>query len=152
MGSFTLDDGVLPDGTRILPEGWTEYVSAPSGPQPDGEWGYGAGWWIMSGIDGIPDDAFAAQGNRGQYVVVVPSRDVVIVRRGEDPAGGSGFDIAGIHTRCAGGIAEYWLDQGRGLHPDGRLVTSITRSNHRGVFMRFPHSRRLAACRHSHSR
>ncbi len=94
LGQLYLDDGVLPDGTRILPEGWTQYVSAPSGPQPDGEWGYGAGWWIMSGFEGIPDDAFAARGNRGQYVVVIPSRDVVIVRRGEDPAGGSGFDIA----------------------------------------------------------
>ncbi|MWV28391.1 serine hydrolase domain-containing protein [Aurantiacibacter rhizosphaerae] len=94
LGQLYLNDGVLPDGTRLLPEGWVQYVSAPSGPQPDGEWGYGAGWWIMSGMDGIPDDAFAALGNRGQYVVVIPSKDVVIVRRGEDPAGGSGFDIA----------------------------------------------------------
>ncbi|MFB0611039.1 serine hydrolase domain-containing protein [Aurantiacibacter poecillastricola] len=94
LGQLHLDDGVLPDGTRILPEDWTDYVSAPSGPQPEGEWGYGAGWWIMSGFDGIPDDAFAARGNRGQYVVVIPSEGVVIVRRGEDPAGGSGFDIA----------------------------------------------------------
>ena len=94
LGQLYLDDGVLPDGTRILPEGWVDYVSTPSGPQPDGEWGYGAGWWIMSGMDGIPDDAFAARGNRGQYLVVIPSADMVIVRRGEDPAGSSGFDIA----------------------------------------------------------
>ncbi len=98
LGQLYLDDGVTPDGERILPEGWAEYVSAPSGPQPDGEWGYGAGWWIMSGFDGIPDDAFAARGNRGQYLVVIPSRNLVIVRRGEDPAGGSGFNIA-AYTR-----------------------------------------------------
>lgn len=94
LGQLHLDDGVLPDGTRILPEGWVEYISSPSGPQPNGEWGYGAGWWVMSGFEGIPDDAFAARGNRGQYVVVIRSLDMVIVRRGEDPAGGSGFDIA----------------------------------------------------------
>ena len=94
LGQLYLDDGVLPDGTRILPEGWLEYVSAPSGPQPDGPFGYGAGWWLFNKSEGVPPDTIAAMGNRGQYVVVVPSRDVVIVRRGEDPAGGSGFDIA----------------------------------------------------------
>ncbi len=94
FGQLYLDDGVLADGTRILPEGWTRYVSAPSGPQPSGQSGYGAGWWLLGGYEGVPEDAFAAQGNRGQYVVVIPSLDMVIVRRGEDPAGGSGFDIA----------------------------------------------------------
>ncbi|KEO91789.1 beta-lactamase [Erythrobacter longus] len=99
LGQLYLDDGVLPDGTRILPEGWVEYVSDPSGPQPEGtQWGYGAGWWTFrrpegNAFEGIPDDAFAARGNRGQYVVVVPSRDVVIVRRGEDMVG-TRFDIA----------------------------------------------------------
>lgn len=93
LGQLYLNDGVLPDGTRVLPEGWVEYVSTPSGPQPPGALGYGAGWWLMNNSAGVPSDAFVANGNRGQYVVVVPSRDVVIVRRGEDPAGGSGFDI-----------------------------------------------------------
>lgn len=99
LGQLYLDDGVLSDGTRILPEGWVDYVSDPSGPQPQGtQWGYGAGWWTFrrpegNAFEGIPDDAFAARGNRGQYVVVVPSRQVVIVRRGEDMVG-TRFDIA----------------------------------------------------------
>lgn len=93
LGQLYLNDGKLPDGTRILPEGWVEYVSTPSGPQPDGPFGYGAGFWLFNKSDGVPPDTFAAMGNRGQYVVIVPSRNVVIVRRGEDPVG-SRFDIA----------------------------------------------------------
>jgi CubicO group peptidase (beta-lactamase class C family) len=93
FGQLYLNDGVLPSGERVLPEDWTTYVSTPSGPQPDGAFGYGAGFWLMNRSEGVPSDTFAAFGNRGQYVVIVPSRGVVIVRRGEDPAG-SGFDIA----------------------------------------------------------
>lgn len=93
FGQLYLNDGKLPSGERILPEGWTKYVSTPSGPQPDGAFGYGAGFWLMNKSDGVPSDTFAAFGNRGQYVVIVPSRQVVIVRRGEDPPGAS-FDIA----------------------------------------------------------
>lgn len=93
LGELHLNDGVLPNGIRLLPEGWVDYVSSPSGPQPEGrDWGYGAGWWLLNNSEGIPPDTFLAAGNRGQYVVVVPSRDVVIVRRGEDPAGNR-FDI-----------------------------------------------------------
>jgi CubicO group peptidase (beta-lactamase class C family) len=93
FGQLYLNDGKLPDGTRILPEGWVNYVATPSGPQPEGPFGYGAGFWLMNKSDGVPPDTFAAFGNRGQYVVIVPSRNVVIVRRGEDPVGSS-FDIA----------------------------------------------------------
>lgn len=92
LGLLYLNDGVA-DRTRILPEGWVKYVSTPSGPQPDDEFGYGAGFWLMNKSDGVPNDTFAAFGNRGQYVVIVPSCEVVIVRRGEDPAG-TRFDIA----------------------------------------------------------
>ncbi|TWJ10356.1 serine hydrolase domain-containing protein [Altererythrobacter ishigakiensis] len=99
LGQLYLNDGVSPDGERLLPEEWRNYVSDPSGPQPEGtDWGYGAGWWTFrrpegNAFEGIPDDAFAARGNRGQYLVVVPSRNVVIVRRGEDMVG-TRFDIA----------------------------------------------------------
>ena len=94
FGELYRNDGVLPSGERVLPEGWVKYVTTPSGPQPPtGTFGYGAGFWLLNKEEGVPPDTFAAIGNRGQYVVIVPSRKVVIVRRGEDPAG-SGFDIA----------------------------------------------------------
>ena len=94
FGQLYLNDGKLRSGERILPEGWVKYVATLSGPQPtSGTFGYGAGFWLLNKEDGVPPDTFAAIGNRGQYVVIVPSRDVVIVRRGEDPVGAR-FDIA----------------------------------------------------------
>lgn len=92
FGQLYVDDGVI-DGERILPETWRTHVSTPSGPQPTGEFGYGATFWLMNRSEGIPPDTIAAFGNRGQYVVIVPGRRVVIVRRGEDPAG-SPFAVA----------------------------------------------------------
>lgn len=93
FGQLYVQDGVW-EGQRILPEDWRAFVSTPSGPQPPtGAFGYGATFWVMNRSPGVPADAFAAFGNRGQYVVIVPSRNVVIVRRGEDPAG-KAFDAA----------------------------------------------------------
>ncbi len=104
LGQLYLDDGILPNGERILPEGWLEYVSTPSGPQPEGRGiGYGAGFWLFNRSEGIPPDTIAARGNRGQYVVIVPSRDVVIVRRGEDPAG-KRFDIVSFTRDILGAL------------------------------------------------
>jgi hypothetical protein len=105
FGQLYLDDGKLPSGERILPEGWVKYVTTPSGPQPPtGTFGYGAGFWLLNKEAGVPADTFAAIGNRGQYVVIVPSRKVVIVRRGEDPAG-KGFDIAAFTRDVLAGLA-----------------------------------------------
>lgn len=92
FGMLYLNDGVW-NGQRILPEGWRTYVTTPSGPQPPGDFGYGASFWLLNRSEGVPTDTFAAFGNRGQFVVIVPSRNIVIVRRAEDPAGAR-FDIA----------------------------------------------------------
>lgn len=86
FGRLYLHDGVV-DGERILPEGWRDHVSAPSGPQPEGAQGYGATFWLMNRSEGVPADTISANGNRGQYVIIVPGRNIVIVRRGEDPTG-----------------------------------------------------------------
>jgi CubicO group peptidase (beta-lactamase class C family) len=92
FGQFWLQDGVW-QGQRLLPEGWMRYMTTPSGPQPASGPGYGATMWLFGPAQGLPQGSYAAQGNRGQYVMVIPSRRLVIVRRGEDP-GTARFDIA----------------------------------------------------------
>ncbi len=94
LGQLYLQDGIW-RGERILPEGWSDYVSTPAPAQPtnrDG-YGYGAQFWLMNNVEGVPADAYAALGNRGQSIIIVPSRDVVIVRRGFDINGGTRFDL-----------------------------------------------------------
>jgi CubicO group peptidase (beta-lactamase class C family) len=90
LGQLYLQDGVWEE-ERILPEGWADYVSTPAPSQPPrGEGpsrGYGAQFWLYEGFEGIPSGTYAALGNRGQVVMIVPERGVVIVRRGYDSAG-----------------------------------------------------------------
>lgn len=109
LGMLYLNDGLWPYGSdeaqRLLPENWREYVSTPSGPQPDREFGYGATFWLMNKTDGVPQDSFAAFGNRGQYLVIIPSRDLVIVRRGYDTPD-NGFDIAAFTRDIVEAIGE----------------------------------------------
>jgi CubicO group peptidase (beta-lactamase class C family) len=86
LGMFWLNDGVW-QGTRILPEGWMRYATTPSGPQPSRGPRYGATLWLLDNTPSLPPGSYAAIGNRGQYVIVIPSHRTVIVRRGEDPFG-----------------------------------------------------------------
>ena len=92
LGQFWLQDGVW-QGERLLPTGWMRYMTTPSGPQPATGPGYGATLWLFGPKQGLPEGSYAAQGNRGQYIMVIPSAKLVIVRRGEDP-GAARFDIA----------------------------------------------------------
>ncbi|SFR87922.1 serine hydrolase domain-containing protein [Sphingomonas jatrophae] len=92
LGLFWLQDGVWA-GKRLLPKGWVRAMTTPSGPQPASGPGYGATMWLFGPEQGLPPGSFAAQGNRGQFIMVIPSRRLVIVRRGED-SGAARFDIA----------------------------------------------------------
>jgi CubicO group peptidase (beta-lactamase class C family) len=90
FGTLYLDDGVA-GGKRILPEGWVKYSASPT---PNAWVGYGAGFWTNQGDSraanyrishGWPRDAFMAKGTIGQYVIVIPSQRLVIVRLGISP-------------------------------------------------------------------
>lgn len=95
LGILYLNNGVW-NGERILPENWTEYVSASAPAQPLNENtpGYGAQFWLYNErFPELPNDAFAARGNRGQHIMIIPSKNLVIVRRGYDPAKPGGFQL-----------------------------------------------------------
>nr|WP_157026488.1 serine hydrolase [Sphingomonas horti] len=102
LGLLWLNDGVW-QGERILPEGWVKYMTTPSGPQPEEGPGYGATMWLFGPKQGLPEGSYAAQGNRGQYIMVIPSERLVIVRRGEDPVGAR-FDIAKFSADVAAAL------------------------------------------------
>ncbi len=94
LGQLYLQDGMW-GGEQILANSWAEFVATPAPAQPDeGDFTYGGSFWLLGGIDGTPDDTYGGLGNRGQYMVIVPSRDLVIVRRGYDVAGQKRFEIA----------------------------------------------------------
>jgi len=92
IGLLYLNDGMWND-ERLLPEDWVEFVTTPAPAQPEGDsFRYGAQFWLFNHA-GVPDDAFAAMGHRGQYLVIIPSRELIIVRRGYDSSGGTRFAI-----------------------------------------------------------
>jgi CubicO group peptidase (beta-lactamase class C family) len=92
LGLLYQNDGIW-NGERILPPGWGAYVSRHGPAQPAGGYGYGATFWTFPAAAGLPADSYIAQGNRGQYLAIVPSRRIVIVRRGYDGPG-TAFDPA----------------------------------------------------------
>ncbi|MGH8444461.1 MAG: serine hydrolase domain-containing protein [Solimonas sp.] len=98
FGQFYLDDGVV-DGQRLLPQGWVAYATTPTLAT-----GYGAGWWTNRvsegeipfwgapwGLPGLPEDVYFCRGAWGQFVVVVPSRGIVVARFGLTFEGGAGM-------------------------------------------------------------
>jgi CubicO group peptidase (beta-lactamase class C family) len=86
FGLLYINDGVWL-GERILPEGWAKYVATPSPANP----AYGAQFWVYGGRSGLPADAYSPNGAAGQYAMIVPSKGVIVVRRGIDR--GPGFNI-----------------------------------------------------------
>lgn len=95
LGLLCLADGAV-EGYRFLPAGWSRFVATPAPAQPEGDGPrYGAHFWLFGPEQGLPAGSYAMMGNRGQYVMIVPERGVVIVRRGFDAVGdGESFDIA----------------------------------------------------------
>jgi len=103
FGYLYLRDGVW-EGRRVLPQGWVDFART-RGPDPETDV-YGAHWWLTAAhgagapmrsliTDTAMADAFSAQGHEGQIIVVVPSRDLVLVRLGRFDGGTEAWDALG---------------------------------------------------------
>lgn len=91
FGELYRNDGVAASGQRILPVGWTDHARtfvahddlshAPDSGVPGG-FDYGRHWWMWCRYPG----SLAAHGYEGQYVLVVPDRELVVAHLGKTPA------------------------------------------------------------------
>ncbi len=90
FGQLYLNGGVVA-GRQVVPASWVRFVRTPA---PTNR-GYGGHFWLNlpdpagheSGLfaDQGPADAFSANGHLGQYVIIVPSKKLVVVRLGFTP-------------------------------------------------------------------
>jgi CubicO group peptidase (beta-lactamase class C family) len=90
LGNLYLQDGVW-NGERILPEGYVRFVRTPAPAWvADQRPIYGGFFWLNTNQSTFPapDDAYFMAGAGGQYTIIIPSLDLVVVRlghyRGED--------------------------------------------------------------------
>ncbi|MBB6523861.1 serine hydrolase [Pseudoteredinibacter isoporae] len=99
FGQLYLQRGKL-NGQQIIPEHWVDFAKAPIDAAPKGE--YGGQFWLNAGakddrskrmFKDLPTDLYLASGHNGQYVVIIPSRELVMVRLGW--SNGERFDLNG---------------------------------------------------------
>ena len=107
IGLFALSDGVLADGTRVLPEGWMQASTTAS----TGSDQYGYLWWLW------PEGQYRALGIFGQTIAVYPDRNLVLATHGAAPTAVGGEPprhreaffaalVAHLDARGAGGGTE----------------------------------------------
>ena len=91
FGMLYLQTGMW-NGERLLSKEWIDFVRTPAPSTAKTGNFYGGQWWLLpDDRTDVPHDAYSTAGNRGQYVIVVPSHNLVIVRRGLD-YGRQGFN------------------------------------------------------------
>lgn len=81
FGLLYLHDGIW-NGERILPFGWVDYSTTEV---PSSEGKYGAHFWLNKrgvAFGDAPFDTYSANGYNGQKTIIIPSKELVIVRLG----------------------------------------------------------------------
>jgi CubicO group peptidase (beta-lactamase class C family) len=92
LGLLYLNNGMW-NGKRILAESWVRFARTPAPATRDIGRIYGGQFWLVPDDEtDLPQDAYSTAGSRGQFTIIVPSYDLVIVRRGEDWLARDGFD------------------------------------------------------------
>lgn len=84
LGQLMLNGGEI-NGRRIVSKEWVARSTASNATENNKAYGYQ--WWLNEGgptlrWPDLPSDSFAAQGNRQQTLMVLPSMQAVIVRLG----------------------------------------------------------------------
>jgi len=77
-------------GEQILPEGWVDFTTLPAS---GSNGAYGAFFWLNrdNSYPGVPADMFCCRGHDGQYIYIIPSKKLVVVRTGFSKKGD--FDL-----------------------------------------------------------
>ena len=113
FGLLYLQDGVW-DGKRILPDGWVEYTTTPA---PTSEGMYGAHFWLKTSKEfrkgetpnlTLPPDIFFSQGFEGNHVVIIPSRNLVLVRLGLTLAYDGSWNLEEFFGQILEAIPDKW--------------------------------------------
>jgi CubicO group peptidase (beta-lactamase class C family) len=111
FGLLYLKDGIW-EGERILPRGWVAYTRTPA--LTAASVPYGAHFWldIPSYFKStkrvgppVPKDAFHAVGHEGQFITIIPSRELVLVRLGLARLRGA-WDHASFISRILAAMGE----------------------------------------------
>lgn len=68
-------------GNQILPKAWTDFSSQPAN---GSEGKYGAFFWLNRSGEyaDVPKDMFMCKGHDGQFIYIIPSLELVVVRTG----------------------------------------------------------------------
>lgn len=81
------------NGEQLFDSTWVDYITTPTA-HSNGT--YGAHFWLNAEgkYPDVPKDLFSCNGFEGQYVFMIPSKDLVVVRTGlaEEPH----FDVNGV--------------------------------------------------------
>ncbi|TKD66076.1 serine hydrolase [Flavobacterium sp. ASW18X] len=80
VGQLYLNKGQW-NGQQLFSPEWVDYVSSPT-ENSDGL--YGGQFWLNAGGDmpDVPKDTYYMDGFEGQFVYIIPSKDLVVVRTG----------------------------------------------------------------------
>lgn len=80
FGTLYLNNGNW-NGEQVFSKDWVSYITKPT-KNSDGV--YGAHFWLNAGgkFPDVPKDMYSANGFQGQYVFIIPSKDLVVVRTG----------------------------------------------------------------------
>ncbi|MDV7138836.1 serine hydrolase [Maribacter sp. TH_r10] len=69
------------NGEQLFDASWVDYITTPT---KLSEGTYGAHFWLnaQGNYPDVPIDLYSANGYQGQYVFIIPSKDLVVVRTG----------------------------------------------------------------------